>query len=115
MKSSSIQMVKSGIESPKEYRDSIIHDWYLPNKYKQHLSMYILAEAKVIEFFKHSNDGELLIKGKKYSITFIHSPEKLRKNTYCLISLRYSDLLERGYALVKVLEGNGQFNPLEYK
>lgn len=116
MKSSSIAMYMGGIKSPKDYRDSIIHDWYLPNNYKRSLSMFMLVETTAEAFFAHSKDGELTINGKQYSITFINSPEALKKNTLVLLSIRYSDYLHRGYVLAKCLiNPEKSFNKLEYE
>lgn len=115
MKSSSLrQMVKDGTLSPRDYRDALIHDWYLTDEYKKHLLMYMLAETTPEEFFAHTKDGELFLGDRSYSITYIHSPAILRKADYLVLSLRYCEKLQRGYVLVKVLEGNGQFKQLEY-
>lgn len=105
-----------GIVNPSDYRDALIHTWYLRQEYANNLEVYILCETTVGEFIANQKDGELTIRGKKYSITWISSPAKINKSESrrLLVSIRYCRELDRGYALVKLLEGDGQFNVLEY-
>lgn len=118
MKSSSLKLIKdAGVASPSEYRDNLIHNWYLSEEYSKHLTMHILRETESLDFFKHfSKDGELQVKEHFYSVTWINSPATIRKNKYCLVSLRYCPYLGRGYALVKVLfdSDKSEFPKLEY-
>jgi hypothetical protein len=107
-------MINSGIADPRHYRDALIHEWYLQSDYREKLSVFILKETTKELFFFNIKDGELKIKGKQYSITWINSPSVCRENTFLLVSLRYCPLLERGYALVQVLKGDGQYEQLEY-
>jgi hypothetical protein len=79
------------------------------------LILYILRSSTVDDFLDNSLDGELKVQDKSYSITYISGLSKIKKADMVLISLRYCDYLERGYALVKVLEGSGQFIEMEYK
>lgn len=116
MKSSStMQLRKDGVIDPSHYRDSLIHEWYLRADYQNRLKFYILRESTVDNFLDNSNDGELKVKDRSYSITYISGLSKIRKADKVLISLRYCEYLERGYALVKILEGSGQFIEMEYK
>lgn len=116
MKSSStMQLRKDGVTNPSHYRDSLIHEWYLRQDYQDRLKHYILRSSSVDDFLDNSNDGELKVKDRSYSITYINGLSKIRKADKVLISLRYCEYLERGYALVKILEGSGQFIGMEYK
>lgn len=114
MKSSSLQMMDAGIPDPRDYRDNIIHEWYLTQNYIEKLSIYILRETPKEEFFFNVHDGELKVKGKLYSITWNNSPSKCREAKILLVSLRYCPFLDRGYALVRILKGNTQYQQLEY-
>lgn len=115
MKSSSLKLVDSGIANPSHYRDSLIHTWTLQDDYASHLQVYMLKETSVDDFLLHSKDGELFIQEKKYSLIYIHSPAKIKKadSRRLLLSIRYCRDLDRGYALVKILEV-GNFDRLEY-
>lgn len=115
MKSSSLKMIDSGIKDPRAYRDALVHDFYVPEEYQKHLKMYLLAETHVGQMFLNIKDGELTVKNRQYSITWLDSPAIVRENSYALVSLRWCDYLHRGYALVKVLRGEGKFQTLEYK
>lgn len=115
MKSSSLKLVGQGISNPSDYRDALIHEWYLRKEYATNLAMYMLKETPIELFQANSKDGELTVQGKKYSITWIHSPSKIKKadTKRLLVSIRYCRDLDRGYVLVKLLE-TGQFEELEY-
>jgi hypothetical protein len=112
MKSSSLR--KAGIENPRLYRDALIHDWELAPEFISHLNVYILRETTPEQLFFHLNYGEIIVQGKQYSVVWCSSPSEVRLAEYLLISLRYCPHLERGYALVKILKGNSQFDKLEY-
>lgn len=114
MKSSSLRLLKeANIQSPSEYRDSLIHAWALKEAYRKNLSIYLLRETTPEKFFFHMKDGELRIQGKLYSITWINSPKEVRECSIIVVSLRYCRILDRGYALVQTLK-EGQFDALEY-
>ena len=117
MKSSSLKIAKELgflIEDLRLYRDALIHDWYLAPQYQEKLSIFILRETTPEEFFFHFIDGELIVHGKLYSVTWCNSPEAVRKSAVLLLSLRFCKYLERGYVLVKVLMGNSEYDKLEY-
>jgi hypothetical protein len=116
MKSSSLKLVEAGIPNPREYRDAIIHDWYLNEDHIKHLDLHILRETRPSDFFFHVKDGELKVKGRSFSVIWVNSPAIIREAAFILISLRYCKHLERGYALVKVLKDapNHEFPKLEY-
>jgi hypothetical protein len=112
MKSSSLKLIKSGVD-PSHYRDALIHDWFLEDMYSKQLEIFILKETTPQEFFDNIKDGEVRIKGRNYSVIWINSPSASRRARRLLISIRFCGLLHRGYALVKILE-KGQFDTLEY-
>lgn len=116
MKSSSLKMVEAGITNPREYRDALIHDWFLDGKYVKHLDIHVLRETPPSQFFFHLKDGELIVKGKSYSVVWINSPTMCREVPIILVSLRYCKYLDRGYALVKILRDSNkhEFPQLEY-
>jgi len=114
MKSSSLRLLKEGIDNPRIYRDCLIHEWYLQPQYKEKLDIYILRETTPEKFFFNLKDGELKVKGKLYSISWMNSPKEVREAAFILLSIRYCRHLERGYCLVKVLKGDTQYDILEY-
>lgn len=115
MKSSKIQeLVAAGIESPKEYRDSLKNDWKLPEKYMDKLSMHFIRETTPEELFNHAEDGILRIKGMPLELTWLSFPSKLRKADYLIVSVRACPILKRAFALVQELRGDGQYERLEY-
>lgn len=107
-------MIDAGIPNPREYRDALIHDFHLDAKHQKFLKQYFLAEAMTRDLFMHIKDGELHIKKKSYSVIWIEPPSKVRDASVALVSLRWCDHLNRGYVLVKILRGDGQFSSLEY-
>lgn len=113
MKSSSLKHLAKSNVDPAKYRDSIIHEWYLDPVYAENLEVFIIRETTSTAFFDHVMDGEVKIKGHNFSVIWINSPAVCRKTRRLLVSIRYCKHLNRGYALVKVLDG-GQFNELEY-
>jgi hypothetical protein len=114
MKSSSLKMLDAGIANPREYRDMLVHDWFIREDYIKFLDIYLLRETTPAKLFFHMKDGELKVGGKYYSITWLNSPAKIRESGVVLVSLRYCRFLERGYALVKILQGDSEFPTLEY-
>lgn len=109
-------MLEAGIANPREYRDALIHDWFLRPDYIKHLDLHILRETKPADFFFHAKDGELKVQNKSYSIVWVNSPALIRQAKLALVSLRYCKYLDRGYALVKVLQDadNHEFPKLDY-
>jgi len=114
MKSSSLRLLKEGIDNPRIYRDCLIHEWYLQPQYIEKLDIYILRETTPEKLFFNLKDGELKIKGKLYSVTWMNSPKEVRDSEVLLLSIRYCIFLERGYALIKVLKGDTTYDILEY-
>jgi hypothetical protein len=116
MKSSSIKLaLEAGIPNAREYRDALIHEWYLQPQYSEKLDIYVLRETTPEKLFFHLKDGELLVNGKSYSVTWINGTRACREANYLLVSLRYCRHLERGYALVKVLQGTSvEYLQLDY-
>ena len=115
MKSSSLRLIDSGIKDPRAYRDSLVNDWSLPDEYTSKLGIYIQKETTPEAFFFHLKDGELKVKNKLFSVTWVNSPGTVREAKYVVVSLRYCNMLDRGYALVKTIKGDtAQFDRLEY-
>lgn len=116
MKSSSIKLVQeAGIPEPNKYRDALIHNWYLDDDYRKALEQYFLRETTPEELFFHiDRDGELLIQGRSYSITWINGAKAIRESLQCLVSIRYCKYLNRGYALIKTKDGDFTNERLEY-
>jgi len=118
MKSSSLKlMTEVGISNPREYRDMLIHDWFVPPEIKERLDLFFIAMSDSDELMYAINDGEVKVNGKNYSVIWIQSPETVYKNDKALMSFRYCRYLQRGYVLVKKLEGGNKehhFNPVEF-
>lgn len=116
MKSSSLKMIDAGIADPRVYRDALIHDWFLPESMTKHLKVYILTETTPAQLFFNTRDGELKVKDKTYSLIWLNSPATVREARLVLVSLRFCKYLNRGYALVKLLQDpdNHEFSKLEY-
>lgn len=116
MKSSSIKLAKeAGINNAREYRDALIHDWYLSPIFAEKLVVFIQRETPSKELFTRMKDGEIKIGGNTYSIVWINHPTEIKKKySHALVSLRYCKHLERGYILVKALQGSGVFPELVY-
>lgn len=115
MKSSSLKLVAAGIKDPSHYRDNVIHTWHLQEDYQKNLEVFMLKQTTRTQLFDHTKDGELYVHEKKYSITWINSPNAINKHEHdrLLLSFRYCKNLDRGYVLVKILH-MGQFDELEY-
>lgn len=112
MKSSSIHKVlhTKGIEGARAYRDALIHDWKLKPEIQDQLLIHKLCYGWWNEIFTHLNDGELIIQGRSYSITWINSPAEIRRRGgWIELSMRYCFMLERGYVLVRCAEGTPTF------
>lgn len=114
MKSSSVKLFEAGIADPKHYRDAVTNEWKIPDVYTKYLTMYVIRETTPQELFFRIRDGILWVKDKGYQVVWVDYPNEARESPYLLISLRYCKFLDRGYALVKVLKGDAQFDRLEY-
>lgn len=114
MKSSSLKMIDAGISNPREYRDELTNEWYPRPDYREHLEIFVLCETEPALLFFALKDGDIIVKGKSYSVTWINPPSKCREAKFLLVSLRYCRYLERGFALVKVLQGSNKYMELEY-
>lgn len=107
MNSSSLKIcIEAGIPSPREYRDALIHEWYLSPIHAEKLVTYILLSIKTKELDKRIEDGEFYIEDKKYSVVWIDRPTEVYNNDWALLSFRFCKYLQIGYVLVKVLKGN---------
>jgi len=110
LRSSSLKMViEHGIKSPKKYRDSLIHDWHIPEEYKSHLLNHFIAKDLVVTLRNKIVDGELTVGNHIYEVIWVHRPESIYKSDdkYALLSFRYCKYLECGYVLIK------RFNSIE--
>jgi hypothetical protein len=115
MKSSSIRLAEqAGIPNAREYRDALIHEWYLQPHFADNLEIFVLRVTEPKDLFFHIRDGELLIGGRSYSITWVNGAKHCREANELLVSLRYCRYLERGYALVKLCVGDHNHERLEY-
>ena len=91
MRSSSLELVKeAGIESPQAYRDSLIHDWYVPPPFFEHLQIYYLDTLPTEELFAKIKDG-VIVNGSKleYHIVWVHKPTTVKKAKKAICSFRY--------------------------
>lgn len=104
MKSSSLKMIAShGISTPRHYRDSIIHDWYLPLAYQDYLAVHQLRAINHETLFKAVKEGMLVYGSRNYNIMWLNGPSKIRTNPRVLISFRYCPIMDQGYCLIKTL------------
>lgn len=113
MKSSSLlgittmeSLKRLGITSPREYRDALIHEWYLDNRYICGLNVFFLRKLKPAVLLDTIKNGEFIHQGKSYSVTWISKPETIRKADWCLSSFRFCPYLNTGYVLIKSLKGD---------
>lgn len=117
LKSSSLKMATiHGIEHPKEYRDAVIHEWYLLPHILKHLHLYFLAKEKGSNLRNVIKNGELIVGNHSYSVIWLNRPEKCYNEEYCLLSFRYCTHLECGYVLIKTLQGkyHDNFDLVDY-
>lgn len=115
MKSSSLAWVRhAGVPSPRAYRDSLIHDWYLTAEQRKHLTTFFQAKASFQLIEALTSEGELILHGKKYSITWLHSLASIKRSQtqIAFLSFRFCPLLERGYVLIKRFEGEDKAEEL---
>lgn len=108
MKSSSLTKLLSakGIDSPRAYRDALIHDWDPGTKVTCMLTIFMLKRVSTVELFGHMQDGEIRVNKNLYSIIWMNMPAIIRSHDFCLVSFRYCSILERGYALVRLDNDN---------
>lgn len=107
MKSSSLTKLLSaqGIDSPRAYRDALIHDWDPGTKVIANLKIFMLKRVNTDDLFACIQDGEFRLNKNLYSVIWMNSPSFIRGQDSCLVSFRYCSILERGYALVRTDSG----------
>ena len=118
MRSSSLKLaIEHGIASPKIYRDSLIHDWFLDDISRNTLEVFFQAKEYSSELQDHIRNGAFLVNEKEYHITWIHRPETIFKAEFALMSFRYCRHLNCGYVLIKELDTKDahNFDFVEYK
>lgn len=104
MRSSSLFLaVKHHIPSPREYRDTLIHEWYIPQKYKDYLQAFFQRKCSASDLLAIVRDGEITIDGQHYAITWVNSPTKIKENGMAILSFRRCRFLGAGYVLAKCL------------
>lgn len=114
MKSSSIKLAKTlGIESPKEYRDTLIHEWFIAKEFADRLEVYILRRLESAILFELIKDGEIILGKHTYSVIWLTRPSTARKAEFVLLSLRFCPILKCGYALVKTVVGESTIELLD--
>jgi len=103
MRSSSLKLLlKAGVENPREYRDKVIHEWFLTSEEIKYLTYYSLRSIPIEKFFNSiDEDGELWHNEYNYQLVWIHKPESVRQSGLAIVSFRFCDMLNCGYALVK--------------
>lgn len=118
MRSSSLKLaVEHGVKSPRAYRDSLIHDWFLPEDSREYLENYFQALEYSDELKDHIKNGVFLVGTKEYQITWVHKPETIYSGHIAIMSFRYCRLLKCGYVLIKLFSGEENitdFNFVEY-
>ena len=102
-------MNEQGIPSPREYRDKLIHDWWLEPQIHTKLERYFLLRAKPAIIFEAIENGELTVHKRNYSVVWINRPSYIRNldnlpnaTGWVLMSFRYCKYLRCGYVLIKV-------------
>lgn len=102
MRSSSLKLLlDSRIEHPREYRDRLIHEWYLKKEDTEFLEVFIMQYYSIEVFLAKVIDDEIRLGTKKYQIIWVHRPQTVKKSGTAVISFRYCNLLDCGYALIK--------------
>lgn len=104
MKSSSIRGLTSLTKlniNPREYRDAVIHDWDLKDTFRKQLGLYMLRKVSGPALLNKVVNGEIVVNQEPYSVIWVSGPAKVKKTQTVLLSLRYCDMLNRGYALIK--------------
>lgn len=102
MRSSSLKLLlNAGIESPRDFRDKLIHEWFLLPEESKHLDEYFLTAIPAKDFFELINEGELEWKNFLYQVIWIHKPVTVKHSGKAIVSFRYCKMLGCGYALVK--------------
>ena len=101
MRSSSLKMIKdNNIPSPRDYRDQLIHEWFLPQKYIDKFEVYQIRTVK--GYCLDTTNGLIHWKDREYNVVWLSGPKSVKVNSMAIISFRYCSLLEIGYALIKV-------------
>lgn len=105
MRASSLKLAtEHGIISPQKYRDSLIHDWYVPDEFKKHLKIHFLAKELAANLRNNMKNGELVVGNHTYNVVWVNKPETIYKDKYVLLSFRYCRHLDCGYVLIKKYE-----------
>lgn len=116
MKSSSIKALVQEYPAIKarEYRDILIHEWHIPDSYKNIPA--ILESVKITTWNLHTNlnDGQLFYKSKQFNITWLSGPKAVKKARFAIISFRWCVYLNSGYALIKIYEEDGINNNIQF-
>lgn len=118
MRSSSLkELLSAGIESPREYRDMLIHEWHLTEEARDIVQVYFFAKESSAELKARINNGVFKLDNKDYHITWIHRPETVFKGPFALLSFRYCSYLHCGYVLIKALDAESapDFHYVEYQ
>lgn len=108
MKSSSLALAqKWGIKSPREYRDKLIHEFYIegtlyPEEARATDCWFVQITSQKLK--ERIVNGEFLFQGDQYSVVWVNSPTTVYKGTKALLSFRWSKVLNRGYVLIKRLD-----------
>src|SRR5260221_6445973 len=102
MRSSSLKLLNnSGIDHPREFRDKLIHEWYLQWEEIKYLDEHLLTAIPIEEFFSKIKEGEIQWGRFTYQIIWIQKPESIKKSGLAIVSFRFCKFLNCGYALVK--------------
>lgn len=101
MRSSSLKLLQSEVDNPREFRDKIIHDWFLTSEEVRHLHKHLLSAIPVEEFFDKIEHGQIQHGDYAYQVVWIHKAASVKKSGKAIVSFRYCKFLNCGYALVK--------------
>lgn len=108
MKSSSLVHLENNVlfqsleVSAREFRDSLIHNFYIPRKYTELLNVFLLRRGIPEDVISRINNyGELSLGEQDYSVVWMQSPNKIFKSEFAVCSFRYCNLLRCGYVLIR--------------
>lgn len=102
MRSSSLKaLLNVGVRSPREFRDKLIHEWFLTLEETKYLDEHLLAAIPVEEFFPLIKNGEILYGKFIYQIVWVHKSGTVKQSGKAIVSFRFCRMLGCGYALVK--------------
>lgn len=109
MKSSSLKIIRDMYPdiSARAYRDTLIHEWHIPEEYKPIIWLLETVKIHTHTLRVFNNDGIIKYKQRKFNITWISGPRTVDKNTYALVSFRWCDKLQAGYVLIKAYIEDG--------